>query len=172
MTSMIDTALKRALLIATVGAAALALSGCSILGNIVGGDGATVVEGEGEQTDVFTIAVGDCLNDSSAGETVTSVPTVDCALPHDSEVYASIIIPDGDYPGTDVVTGQADADCQAQFDAFVGMAYADSILDYQYYYPTSETWANGDREIVCLIVDTDGAGNLVQATGTLAGAAR
>jgi hypothetical protein len=172
MTSMIETVLQRSLLVATVGVAAFALSGCSILGNIVGGNGATVVEGEGDQTDVFTIAVGDCLNDSSAGETVTSVPAVDCNLPHDSEVYASIIIPDGEYPGVDAVKAQADADCTTEFDAFVGMAYADSILDFQYYYPTAETWGNGDREIVCLIVDTDGSGNLVQATGTLAGAAR
>ena len=154
----------RTLAALTLGAASIALAGCSLLG---GGTPTDTETGspEGETTDVFTIKVGDCLNGESTGE-VSDVPVVECTEPHDREAYASIIIDDGDFPGDDVVKQQAVDGCQSEFDAFVGMAYDDSTLDFAYFYPTETSWAGGDREILCLIGDPAG-----QVTGSLAGAA-
>lgn len=157
----------RALTLVTLSAAGIALSGCSLLPSFTGGDTATrddsgeVVEGN-DSTDVFTLQVGDCLNDATAAETVETIPTVPCDEPHDSEIYASIIMDDGDFPGADAVIAEADAACLDAFAGFAGIEYADSIYYFSYYFPTESSWAGGDREILCTIYDEAG-----QVTGSL-----
>ncbi len=167
--STTTTVLGRSLAALAIGTASIALAGCSLLGNITGG-GSTDTGTDtatGTDTDVFTIAVGDCLNDGDVTGEVSTVKSVDCAEPHDSEAFASIIMDDGDFPGTDAVDSQAIEDCTAAFASFVGLAYDASELSFSYYYPTEESWANGDREILCLLVDPAG-----KTTGSLQGAAR
>ena len=169
MTITPGKAWNRTFAILTVSVASLALAGCSLLGNITNGSdtGTGTDTGEGTDTDVFTIAVGDCLNDGAVEGEVSSVPTVDCAEPHDSEAYASIIMDDGDFPGDQAVTDQAESGCITEFNTFVGLDYESSTLDFSYYYPTEESWGQGDREILCLILDPAG-----QVTGSLEGAAK
>jgi len=169
MTITSEKTLTRALALVTVGVASLALAGCSLLGNITSGsDTSTGTDtSDGNDTDVFTIAVGDCLNDGDVEGEVSTVKTIDCAEPHDSEAFASVIMDDGDFPGDQAVADQAVADCTTQFTSFVGIDYNASALNFSYYYPTSASWEQGDREILCLVYDPAG-----QVTGTLAGAAR
>ena len=163
--SDIDRNLRRptlALLLAAI--AGVALAGCSSIPF-------TVVDNnpaDGVDSGIFTIAVGDCLNDGGAEGEISSVPKIDCSEPHDSEVYASVIMDDGVFPGQDAIFAEADRDCEAEFDAFVGINYAESIFSFSYFFPTDESWADGDREIVCLIFDP--AGKIT--SGSLAGAAR
>jgi len=163
--SDIDRNLHRptlAILLAAI--AGVALAGCSAIPlTVVDNDPA-----DGVDSGIFMIAVGDCLNDGGAEGEISSVPKIDCSEPHDSEVYASVIMDDGVFPGQDAVFAQADRDCEAEFDAFVGINYSESVFGYSYYYPTRESWVNGDREIICLIFDP--AGKIT--TGSLAGAAR
>ena len=148
---------RRLAALATISLAAVALTGCSIITQALNGG----------ESDVFSIKVGDCLNDGGVDGEVSEVPTVDCAEPHDSEAYKSIIMEDGDYPGEDAVLSQADTDCNAAFTDFVGVTYDESVLTFAYYYPTEASWEQGDREILCLIYDEAG-----KTTGSLAGAAK
>lgn len=143
---------------ALIALAAVALTGCSLLQSIVSG----VPEGE---SDVFALAIGDCLNDRTAADEVTSVPIVDCSEPHDSEVYALTDTTTSDFPGTDALFTELDTFCQGDvFTEFVGIPYADSIYGTSGYIPTAESWANGDRELLCTIGDPAG-----QVTGSLKG---
>ena len=144
--------------------ASLALGGCSLL---VGAPNATTTPSASPRADVFTVKVGDCLNDHAGNGQVSTVPLIDCAEPHDSEAYASITMKDAAFPGADAVKTASDAGCEAQFNTFVGVNYAASRLSFSYYYPTTETWSQGDREILCLIFDPVG-----RTTGTLKAAAR
>lgn len=149
----------RPALVALTLAAAFSLSGCAFLDQLTGGpqrnaDGA-VVEGD-DTTDVFTIQVGDCLNDAEAAEEVETVPTVPCEQSHDSEVYASVIIPEDEYPGQQAIFELADAECLSEFEAFVGGDWDTSPYDFSYYFPTEGSWAEGDREILCVIFDPEG----------------
>lgn len=162
---------SRFLAVATVAAAAFALTGCSLLGNVLGG-GEGVIEGEGEATDAFDIKVGDCLNDAAAGTEVTVVPRVACSEPHDSEVFASLSMDDGEFPGSDAVYGFADAGCSIEFANFVGIDYDISEFYVSWYEPTVQSWAEGDREILCVIYQTGASGEPLQTTGSLEGAAR
>ena len=58
-------------------------------------------------------------------------------------------LPDGDYPGEDAAQEKADTFCTAEFKTFVGVATKDSSLDRFYMYPVKESWATGDREVLC-----------------------
>lgn len=146
-------------------AACLALAGCSLLG--IDSTPGPSAGSTGSSTDVFTLNVGDCINDADLEGKVSTVPNVDCAQPHDSEAFGGITIADGDFPGAAAVKTQSETGCSAQFATFVGIDYSASTLDYSYFYPTAESWAQGDREIVCLIADPGG-----KTTGSLKGAAR
>jgi Septum formation len=162
----------RALAIIAIALAGASLSGCSLLGNIGGGNsGSSGTDSSeapvGTDTDVFTVKVGDCLNDGGVEGEVSSVKTVDCAEPHDSEAFKSILMDDGDFPGDAAVEEAATTGCTAAFTEFVGFDYETSVLNFSYFFPTEESWGEGDREILCTIVDPAG-----KTTGTLAGAAR
>ncbi|MBE3002198.1 septum formation family protein [Nocardiopsis sp. HNM0947] len=119
-----------------------------------------------EDTDVFTLRVGDCLNEmeSNPDETVSEVPKVDCEEPHDFEVYETTDL-DGDstFPGEEEVAGLADEACVDAFEGFVGVEWEESTLEYTTLFPTAEGWEDhNDREALCLVFDPAG-----QTEGTL-----
>lgn len=144
------------------------LSGCSAISGLLGGEtrdesGAIV---EGGDTDVFTLAEGDCIDDEATTEgEVSEVPTVPCSDPHTWEVYKNVTVTEDEYPGDSGIQDIAEQECMAEFDAFVGVAYEDSVHEFNYYTPVSEGWDMGDRTINCLI------GGVEQTTGSLEGAA-
>ncbi|MFD3685496.1 septum formation family protein [Nocardiopsis sp. NPDC058631] len=120
-------------------------------------------------TGVFNIGLGDCLNEmeTNPDEQISEVPVIDCSELHDYEVYhVEDITETGAYPGDDAVSEAADALCRDAFDAWVGMAYADSGINYTPLYPVEEGWDLGDREVLCLAYDMAG-----QVQGSLEGAA-
>lgn len=146
-------------------ASSLVLAGCSALGG--GGASPTPSPTAGDEVEVISLGVGDCLGvDGSSGATAT-VPVVECSQPHDSEAYAEIELAGDDFPGATSITQQAESGCSSAFTDFVGIPYDDSGLDYAYYFPTEGSWAAGDRRILCVIVEPG-----TRVTGSLSGAAR
>lgn len=121
----------------------------------------TSEEGEpevnGVPTDVYTLRVGDCFSFDETGD-ISTVLVVPCEAPHLAEVYALI-----DYPadaneawvGQEAMDTFSDEECTAAFEPYVGIAYADSIYYISYLQPTETSWDNGDRELVCLIVEAN-----------------
>ena len=122
-----------------------------------------------EEVNVFALEVGDCLTDYRATEGVVSVPTVPCSEPHSGEIYAVVPLPEGDgnYPGVEAISAQAEEKCIAEFEGFVGLSYEESVLEFSYLAPEETEWDAGDREVLCTIHDPAG-----QTTGTLADANR
>ncbi|GAB3480041.1 septum formation family protein [Nocardiopsis coralliicola] len=121
--------------------------------------------GTEEDVDAFDIALGDCLNDQTVEGEVQSVPKVDCAEPHDSEVYATTISEYESYPGDGEMETEADDFCYQEFETFVAAPYMNSKYDYSFYTPTQEAFDGYEREIACVIYDPNGP-----VTGSLAGA--
>ena len=119
---------------------------------------------------VFELAVGDCFDDGDLVlgglEEVGDVPLVECSEPHDNEVYAVVDVDGEEFPGEQAVQDQADEACLAVFDAFVGLDYASSTLDFGWLVPTADSWDMGDRVIACFVYRMD----LEKVTGTLEGA--
>jgi len=147
---------------------ALALAGCQPAMSTTApqqadsGDSAPAVS-------VLELTVGTCLNDvdQPLGQDLTEVPAVPCDEPHQSEVYADIIVDEPDYPGVDAMIQRAQQECIDEFGQFVGLEFAASELNFHYYYPTASSWSAGDRSIYCVVFDPG-----VETVGTLAGAAR
>lgn len=159
----------RARTLAAVAATALltaGLAGCSVIDSITGeverDETGQVVEGNGS-ADVFSIVVGDCLNDASvADEEVNSLPIVPCTEPHDSEVYFAFELTTPELPTQTELDTAVSENCGAAFDDFIGLSYDDSIYYISSYSPSVESWADGDREILCTVYDEAG-----QTTGSL-----
>jgi hypothetical protein len=161
---------RRTLLHATaILVSALTLAGCSVIDNLIPKPAETRDSQTGEivgggTTDVFTLAVGDCLNDESTSEEVYEVPTVLCTDPHQYEVYGELILEGDEWPGDEVLYQQAEEGCYSQFKPFTGIAYEDSVLDFNYYTPTRGSWEGaGDRFVTCVIFNSG------MTTGSLAG---
>ncbi|MFV1971161.1 MAG: septum formation family protein [Acidimicrobiia bacterium] len=114
---------------------------------------------------VLKLDVGTCFDDPETLEQVEDVPIVDCAEPHDNEVFANVDLTGGDYPGQEQVENRATQICYDNFSDYVGIAYEQSIYDIGWLFPTAETWAVGDREVICFAYDV----NFEKITGSING---
>ena len=162
---------RRFLAVGAATALAASLSGCSLINSIIDKpvtrDAETEEVVEGGTSSVFSIKVGDCINDDSTSEEVFEVEAVPCAEPHDLEAFHEFSLDGSEYPGDDEVAQQADTGCYDQFTTFVGLSYEDSTLEYAPYTPTEASWTeDGDRLVSCMIGDPEG-----RTTGSLAGVA-
>ncbi len=120
-------------------------------------------------TSVFDLGVGDCFNDDpDAGDAVAGVPIVDCALPHDREIYFEFSMTDAAFPGREATTQSAAERCITEFQGFVGMSYAESDLEISLLTPSAESWEEGDRVVYCVLYALD----LSKVTGSMRGANR
>lgn len=123
----------------------------------------------GDDTSVFDLSVGDCFNDDpGATDVVQTVATVDCAEPHDNEIFFEFSMTDASFPGREATVAAAGERCVAEFDGFVGLSYEQSDLDLFPITPTAESWTQGDRVVYCALYALD----LSKLTGSMRGAAR
>jgi hypothetical protein len=136
---------------------------------------APTTEPPGEQIDAVDLESGQCFDYRDAtddeGVTVEALFRVDCALPHDNEVYAIVTHAAArtePYPGDDALVDFADDQCFAQFEPFVGKQYELSNLEIGHIRPSGESWAERDRTIYCFVFDRDAE----KLTGTARGSKR
>lgn len=151
---------------------AIGLGGCSAIEGLLGGpDVARDAESqevvEAGEADVFTLRVGDCFDETNQEE-VSSVPAIPCEEPHDNEIFHEFTLSGEEWPGDDAISAEAEAECGPQFDAFVGLPYAESVLVWGPMTPTQEGWEQfDDRVVQCIIWEPD-----TKVQGSLAGVAR
>lgn len=126
-----------------------------------------VVALAGCSADVLALDIGVCFDDPDAFDLVESsdVPVVDCATPHDNEVYANVDLTGDAYPGPDEVANRADQICVDAFDAYIGAPYETSIYEFSWFVPSEESWDAGDREVICFAYDL----SLEKITGSING---
>ena len=129
--------------------------------------GCQSIQGSNSDSEVslLRLEVGTCLNDveQPIGQDMTDAPYVPCDEPHESEVFAEIVLDDEVFPGIDALTEEASTGCLEEFSRFVGVDYQESTLSFHYYYPTETSWSVGDRSIFCVGFEPG-----VLTTGTLA----
>ncbi len=106
---------------------------------------------EGGDVSVFRLQVGDCVGGGTVGE-LTEMEAVPCDETHQAEVYYLFDVPDGEFPGEEVLDTQAAEGCLGAFEDYVGIDYESSIYGVNYLQPSAESWdAQDDREIVCMM---------------------
>ncbi|MGW3724043.1 DUF4190 domain-containing protein [Streptomyces sp. NPDC000851] len=110
---------------------------------------------------------GECFDVPSGSlEGMTyDVDVVPCAGRHDGEVFATVRLPGGSFPGDDHITSVADDKCYALRGDYAMDTWAlPDNVDVYYLTPTRQSWRLGDREITCIFGNTDEKGTL---TGSL-----
>lgn len=146
-------------------AVALAVGSCT--GG--GGDDEPVAEGASTTTTIrrstaaeVPLSVGQCgdvprLQVGGALDPATFVAT-DCAAPHTVEIGAVFDYPTGvdiPFPGGQNVDGYATDQCIERFEAYVGVDYLSSTLDFLIIAPDESGWDDGDRRIACVLYQTN-----------------
>ena len=115
--------------------------------------------------DAFSLQVGDCAGPLTTG-TVGQVTLIPCAEPHAWEVFAVTELPGEEFPGANEVQDLAEAFCNDEFKAFIGVSVAKSEYRLTVLQPTKQTWSQaGDRQVTCLAGDGEG-----KVEGSLSGA--
>ncbi len=120
-------------------------------------DGSGAIVGEGS-VDAFQVRVGDCFNDTYDSDDeyqVSDVPGVPCSDPHDNETYAVFDLSAESYPGGEAMGELAFESCFKRFESFVGRDYETSTLDIHMMYPSTESWQQEDREVICAVFDVE-----------------
>jgi hypothetical protein len=104
------------------------------------------------------LVVGHCV-DEDLGllfRGVTALTLLDCAQPHRAELYFELDVPDGPYPGDSPLASLMEERCYGQgFTDYVGTPYDLSDVWARGYYPSPETWEDGDRTISCFAHEED-----------------
>jgi hypothetical protein len=111
----------------------------------------------------FALRVGDCfMAPEENTELVVSVEGVPCDAPHDGQVYATFDLPDaGSFDAVSAET-QADEGCMSRWlNDWWGTYEENHEIDYSFFQPTAESWADADREIACVVVPIEGGPQLV-----------
>lgn len=127
---------------------------------------------EAGDLEVTELRAGDCFNLPAGTEDdveITDVEAIPCSDAHENEVFVvSNYVASDSYPGNAAIWDFADQFCVTAFDTFVGTAYEESGLDFGYFYPSEEGWAEGDKAVTCVLYDLYGA----QLTGSMRGSQR
>jgi hypothetical protein len=122
--------------------------------------------------EVGRLTVGQCFDGAPMSgtepELAIAVRVIDCAQPHEAELYAVLERPAGAYPGDAALTEWADLGCYERFEPYVGVAAEASSLQYAFFYPSSESWLQGDRTVQCMVVGPAGE----KLTGSVRGSGR
>ena len=113
--------------------------------------GAIVDEGS---IDAFQIRVGDCFDDASSfDDQISDLPGVPCSEPHDNETFAVFDLTISTYPDGDAMGELAHVSCLEHFESFVGKDYDSSSLDIMTLFPSTQSWQQDDREVICAAYD-------------------
>ena len=119
------------------------------------------------------LQVGDCIDTAatSGQSTLYRIPVVPCTTAHGGEIYAETTAEDslgkkGAAPTQQALWDAADAYCYPEFTKYVGLRWAKSELLYWPIAPSEESWAEGDRRILCVVESEQ------PVTGSLEGADR
>jgi hypothetical protein len=111
--------------------------------------------GCGGGTSVADLEQGDCFDDPPTA-VIDSLQLTDCDQPHDNEVFANLLLEQSVFPGESIIAEFAADACFAPFEAYVGMPYAESDLDYSFLAPTADAWnSSADRTVTCFLYSAD-----------------
>ncbi|WP_344271810.1 DUF4190 domain-containing protein [Actinomadura napierensis] len=113
-----------------------------------------------QKIDAYKMKVGDCINDpvSSGGPSappveVDSVKKVPCTGPHDGEVLAVFNLTQTVMPDDQRMSDLASAGCKLRIQRRLDRDPAAAHLARSFYYPTADSWRDGDRAVTCLGVN-------------------
>ncbi|MFK3678642.1 DUF2510 domain-containing protein [Microbacterium sp. NPDC090218] len=123
-------------------------------GSVAEGQDPSSIEGA-EMVAFADLEVGDCLplvDYSDEEGDIYELPVVPCDQPHTDEVFFIYDLEGEEFPGEGALESAAWDGCMAEFEAYIGTSYTDSVLDYYTYQPTKASWVRAsDRTVHCIL---------------------
>jgi len=109
----------------------------------------------GKQFSIYVPTVGHCFDVRATDKGPTVYLDLDCALPHQNEIFATVDVPGKDWPGASALEALAKSSCPTSWEAYVAKPYATSSYEIDYLLPQESAWGNGVRHVIgCLVVPT------------------
>jgi hypothetical protein len=102
---------------------------------------------------VYSLQVGDCINSSSNGLSVT---ILSCATPHQAEVFATFRLSGSSWPGNTAVQQQANNGCSDRLSGYLNPQLQNAGLTQEYVYPNHDAWQAGVRTVICEVSSPTG----------------
>ena len=109
---------------------------------------------------------GPCIDLEAESGLLADWTEASCDGPRNAEITYSAAFNDGPYPGDQYLADQATITCRDAFEGYVGIPPDQSRYGFSWIVPTEETWANGSRHGICLVIPGDGG----VLTGVIKGA--
>jgi hypothetical protein len=119
---------------------------------------------QGGSVSLDDLRPGDCIEDLAKDELAYSVSVVPCAQPHRSEVTAVESLIGDVYPGDEAVDVRSGSRCADAAVRYAPTAVEAGEVEVRFFRPTRDSWARGDRSVICLVDDPVGT-----RTGSVAG---
>jgi hypothetical protein len=116
---------------------------------------------------VTDLQTGDCFDVANEEELISDVDAVPCGEPHTYEVYHVQDYETAAFPTDAELQAITDEICVGTFETYVGVAYDVSEIYALPITPSEESFADGDREYICVLYEPD-----VELTGSMEGANR
>lgn len=120
-----------------------------------GSSGGSSASSSGPVSAALDMYVGQCIQDPGEGS-ISEVENAVCTKEHWGEVYHVATITSSRMPSDGDMDDMALDVCVDAFDAYVGRPYDESDLDITWYFPSRESWDDGDRSIQCIAFAMDG----------------
>lgn len=127
-----------------------------ILPTVQGFQGMEEMVGQFETIDLVPGPPGPCFDMQVDGGLVTGWDEVPCSGPRDVESFFFAEFRDEAFPGDDYLADAAAHTCGEAFIVYVGTTVDASQHGLNWLVPSAQTWADGDRTAMCLIVAGDG----------------
>ena len=105
----------------------------------------------GGTVSVDDLRTGDCFNNSEDEELISEVDGIPCADPHAYEVFALVTHDAPAFPSDPEMDTVFRERCAPAFASYVGLPYDESELFGSMITPSEETWADGDRNFICIL---------------------
>jgi hypothetical protein len=108
--------------------------------------------------DVTDLQVGDCFDEPASGTTsVTDVQHQPCTAAHDAEIIYIVADTSTSYPSVSYFDTVANQVCTDQATAYIGTDFnTRADINGGYFYPTSDSWDGGNKNITCYIDGPEG----------------
>lgn len=108
-----------------------------------------------------TLNAGDCFSDYTEQYAEPAAKPVPCGRRHDGEVGAKATLPEGPFPTGQALLAQSTDRCKERTEFLTDRPAAPS-LDLQLDMPDRDDWADGNREVTCLLI-FNGPGGLTRS---------
>ncbi len=100
------------------------------------------------------VKVGDCFANTPSGDHVSWVDTTSCDRPHSAEVVAVLRMPEGPFPDDSVFSDYRQR-CRDALSSYSSTAMQDPNVDLAVMPPSRQSWAQWDRDMVCIATFND-----------------